>query len=178
MFRWFVQFLYGSTPVRFSSPYSALESKARLSAVVKPSIFHSFLGQCAVGIVTEERVRVQRVIPFVGNSFKPFFYGSISASATGSVLEGVFKFSLFTRIFMTFWFGFIAIWTLLATAIVLTKSPSEFWFPLSGVGMFAAGLGGVGLGKWFARNDIAWLTQIIVQALDAKGTECDGQVVK
>ena len=175
MVRWFFQFLYGSIPVRFTSPYSAREAMARLSAVVKPSVLSSFSGQCAVGTVTKKKVRIQRVIPLVGNAWKPFFYGSFSAAGTGAVLEGAFKFSAFTRVFMSIWFGFIAFWTLLATATVLTKSPSDFWFPLFGVGMFAAGIGMVGAGKRFARNDVAWLTQVIVQALGTNGAQPGGQ---
>lgn len=175
MVRWFFQFLYGSTPARFASPYPVHESITRLSAVVEPSILSSFSGQCAVGTVKEKKVRIQRVIPLVGNAWKPFFYGSFSASGNGSVLEGTFKFSLFTRVFMSIWFGFIAFWTVLTTSIVLTKSPSELWFPLFGVGMFAAGIGMVRVGKWFARNDVAWLTQVIVQALGTNGAQPGGQ---
>jgi hypothetical protein len=175
MARWFFQFLYGSIPVRFQSPYSSREAIARLSAVVKPSVLNSFAGQCAVGTVTEKNVRLQRVIPLVGNAWKPFFYGSFVAAGAGSVLEGTFKFSTFTRVFMSIWFGFVAFWTLLATATVLTKSPSDFWFPLFGVGMFAAGIAMVRAGKWFARNDVAWLTQLIAQALGANGAQPCGQ---
>ena len=175
MVRWFFQFLYGSIPVRFESPYSAPEAMARLSAVVKPSVLSSLVAECAVGTVTSKKVRLQRVIPLVGNAWKPFFYGSFSAAATGSVLEGTFKFSVFTRIFMSVWFSFIAFWTLLATGTVLTKSPSQFWFPLFGVGMFAVGIGMVRTGKWFARNDVAWLTRVIGQALGANGAQPGGQ---
>lgn len=169
MIRWFLKFLYGSVPARFESSYSVQESITRLSAVVEPSLLSSFSGQCAVGVVTEKKVRIQRVIPLFGNGWKPFFYGSFSATETGSVLEGAFKLSVFARVFTSIWFGFIAFWTLLATSIVLTKSPSELWFPLFGVGMFAAGIGMVLVGKWFAKNDVAWLTQLIVQTLGTNG---------
>ena len=171
MVRWFFQFLYGSISVRFASPYSVNESISRLSAIVEPSVFSSFTRQCAVGTVTEKKVRIQRVIPFVGNAWKPFFYGTFSSTGTGFVLEGAFKFSVFTRIFMSVWFGFIAFWTLLSTFVVLTKSPTELWFPLFGVCMFAAGIGMVHFGKWFANNDIAWLTQVVVQALGINGVQ-------
>ncbi|MES2296079.1 MAG: hypothetical protein V4582_03510 [Pseudomonadota bacterium] len=165
MIRWFFQLLYGSIPIRFASPYSIQESITRLSSVVKPSVLNAFSGQCALGTVTAKKVRIQRVIPLVGNAWKPFFYGSFSATETGTVLDGAFKFSVFTRVVMSIWFGFIAFWTLIATAIVLTQSPGDIWFPLFGAGMFAAGIGIVRAGKWFARNDVAWLTQEISQAL-------------
>ena len=167
MVRWMFQFLYGSVPVRFVSQYSIDEAIARLSKVVKPSVLSSFWGQCAVGTVSQTRVRVERVIPLVGNAWKPLFYGTFTTGEAGAVLEGAFKFSAFTRIFMSIWFGFILIWTLLATITVLRNSPGDLWFPLAGVGMFAVGVAMVSVGKWFARNDVAWLTQLIAQELGA-----------
>jgi len=175
MVRWFFQLLYGSIPARFVSDCSTPEAMARLSAVVKPSVLSSFAGECAVGTVTEKKVRIQRVIPLVGNAWKPFFYGSFSAAGSGTVLEGTFKFSLFTRAFMSFWFGVVAFWTLLTKVAVFANSPSALWFPLFGVGMFAVGIGMVRVGKWFARNDIAWLSRVIAQALDPHGAQPGGQ---
>lgn len=175
MIRWFFQFLYGSIPVRFTSPYSTHEAMSRLSAVVKPTVLSSFAGQCAVGTVTEKNVRIQRVIPLVGNAWKPFFYGSFSKAEAGAVLEGVFKFSALTRVVMSLWFGFVSIWIILASAIALTNSPSDFWLPLLGVAMFGAGIGLVLTGKWLARNDVAWVTQVIVQTIGTNGAHPDGQ---
>ncbi|QYF94903.1 hypothetical protein KY495_06910 [Massilia sp. PAMC28688] len=174
MVRWFFQFLYGSVPVRFVSQYSIAEAILRLSKVVKPSVLSSFAGQCAVGTVSQSKVRVERVIPFVGNAWKPFFYGTFTAGEAGAVLEGAFKFSAFTRIFMSIWFGFILFWTLLATVAILQNSPADLWFPLAGVGMFAAGVAMVRVGKWFARNDVAWLTQLIAQELGANSYQSTG----
>ena len=171
MLRSFFHFLYGATPVRFESQYSVQGSVARLAAVVKPSVFSSLSGQCAVGTVTEKRVSIQRVIPLVGNAWKPFFYGSFSSRGKGAVLVGAFKFSVFTRVFMSIWFGFIAFWTVLSTTIVITKSPSQFWFPLFGVGMFAVGIAMIRVGKWLARNDLSWLSQQIAGALGTDGAQ-------
>ena len=171
MVRWFFHLLYGAILVRFESQYCVQESVERLAAVVKPSVFSSFSGQCAVGNVTEKKVAIHRVILLVGNAWKPFFYGSFSPAGAGAVLIGAFTFSAFTRAFMSIWFGFIAFWTVLATAAVITKSPSNFWFPLFGVGMFAVGIAMVRTGKWFARNDVSWLTQVIACALGANGAQ-------
>ena len=171
MLHWLFNFLYGATPVRFESQYSVHESVARLAAVVKPLIFSSLSRPCAVGTVTEKKVSIQRVIPLVGNAWKPFFYGSFSSQGSGAVLVGAFKFSVFTRVFMSIWFGFIAFWTVLATTIVITKSTNQFWFPLFGVGMFAAGTAMVHAGKWFARNDLSWLSQLIAGTLEADGAQ-------
>lgn len=174
MVRWFIDLLYGSVPGTFESQYSVHESVSRLQAVVRPSIFHSFSGQCAVGKVTEGKVSIQRVLPFVGNSWKPFFIGSFEPRDAKSVLKGEFRVSTGTRIFMSIWFGFVAFWTVLATVTVLAKSPTDLWFPLFGVGMLAVGVAMVRLGKWFARNDVAWLTQVISSALGPDGAQQSG----
>lgn len=174
MVPWLFQFLYGSVPVRFRSPYFIDEAIASLSKVVKPSVLSSFSGQCAVGTVSQTKVRVERVIPFVGNAWKPVFYGTFSTGEAGTVLEGAFRFSAFTRIFMSIWFSLIVFSTLLATVTILRNSPGDLWFPLAGVGMFAVGVAMARVGKWFARNDVAWLTQLIAQELGATGDQATG----
>ena len=69
------------------------------------------------------------------------------------------------KLFMSFWFGFCILWTLLALAIVVAK-PAEAWlFPLAGIGMLLAGTAMVMLGKWFARNDVRYLSKVINEAL-------------
>lgn len=175
MIHWFSRFLYGSIPVRFVSPYSTAEAIARLSKVVKPSVLSSFSGQCAVGIVSQKKVRIQRAIPFVGNAWKPFFYGTFSTGTNGTVLEGAYRFSVFTRVFMSIWFGFVAFWTVLATVIVIRELPGDFWFPLFGVGMLAVGISMVRVGRWLSRNDVAWLNQVIVQELGTIGNQSSGE---
>jgi hypothetical protein len=175
MVSWFLNLLYGAIPAQFQSQYSVSESVTRLASVVKPSIFQSFSGECVVGKVTETKVSIQRVIPFIGNSWKPFFIGSFEPLGTGSVLRGQFMFSIWTRVFMSVWFGFITFWTVLATTTVLTKSPSDLWFPLFGVGMIGAGIAMVLSGKWFARNDAAWLAQVISNALGTNVAQPGGQ---
>lgn len=174
MIRWFIDLLYGSVSVRFESEYSIHESVSRLAAVVKPSIIDSFSGQCAVGDVTEKSVSIQRVLPFVRNSWRPIFIGSFEPLGAKSVLKGEFRLSNWTRVFMSIWFGFIAFWTARATVAVLVNASVDPWFPLFGVGMFAMGVALVRSGKWFSRNDVAWLTQAISGALRSDGAQQPG----
>ncbi len=165
MIHWIVQLVFGAHPAQFESRYSVNESVSRLTAAVKPSVFHSLLGENAVGTVTESRVSIQRVIPFVGNAWKPFFIGSFQSADSKSVLIGHFRLSTFTRVAMSLWFGYIALWTVIAAVTVWTNSPSDLLVVLLGVGMFCAGIALVLTGKWFARNDVAWLTRTISEAL-------------
>jgi hypothetical protein len=72
------------------------------------------------------------------------------------------------NVFMTFWLGFCALWTLLAAISAFAK-PEAWFFPLVGVGMFAAGVAFVRFCQWLARNDEAWLANVIRQALSSNG---------
>jgi len=160
--------LFGSYPKTFESSYDFEESVRLLKAATKRSIFSSFLSQNAVGRVSVERVSLQRVIPFVGNSFKPFFVGRFERKNGRVVLEGHFTLHFFTKIFMAFWFGFVIFWTAFATYQVIAEGKGDWKLPFFGAGLFLAGSGFVVIGKWFSRNDIAWLSRVITAALTSK----------
>ncbi len=70
-----LKFLYGATPAEFKSAYGLEESVGRLQAATSRSFFGSMSKQTAAGKVSASTVRLQRVIPMVSNSFKPFFFG-------------------------------------------------------------------------------------------------------
>lgn len=168
--RWFLNFLYGSTPAEFESEFGLDESVLRLAAATRRTVFAYFLPeQSAVGRVTTGCVSLQRIIPFVGNSFKPYFRGSFEEVGGRVRLRGEFTMHPLVKLFQSIWFGFVAIWVLVVTVItigaLLTGRPCIWWLPFAGVGMFLLGLGIVALGKWFARNDIRWLSAVIQDAL-------------
>lgn len=171
MLRWFFNLLYGAEPAAFESRYSVSESVSRLAKVVKPSLFRALAQESAVGTVTEQRVSIQRVIPLMRNSWKPFFIGSFRSVGTKILLSGHFTYAPSVKIFMSFWFGFLAIWTVLAAGALFAGAADAYWLPLFGVAMFAAGIGMVRIGKWFARNDVAWLSRVISEALDSSETQ-------
>jgi hypothetical protein len=172
MARWFFHLIYGGVTARFESRYSVRESVSRLAHAVKPSIFMALSEQSAVGTVTEDKVSIQRVIPFIRNAWKPFFIGSFQTAGDRVVLAGQFTCSPLVKIFMSIWFGFLVLWTVIATAAVIGRPPADFWFPLFGIAMFAFGIALVRVGKWLARNDIAWLSRVISNALESS----DGQL--
>lgn len=158
-------FIYGSTPAKFESKYSLDESIVRLRGSTKRSVLGSLRNQEAIGTVSEHRVVLQRAIPFVGNSFKPFFVGKFQRGSSGIVLTGRFTMHWFVKAFLTFWFGFCLLWAVLATIAVLSSQDTMWWFPVAGLGMLAAGAVVVQLGKFFARNDTIWLSKVIQAAL-------------
>jgi hypothetical protein len=167
MFSAITRFLYGSASVEFGSPYSVDESVRRLSAATESSSFKALAKQAAVGAVTESRVTLQRSIPLIQNSFKPFFVGTFRRRDGGVILSGVFRMHRAVQIFMTFWFGFCLLWTVITTVAVLANPQNPPLLPFFGLGMIVFGVALVLIGKWLARNDIAWLSAVISKALPA-----------
>jgi hypothetical protein len=164
MLRWIADLWWNSTPAEFESSFGLNESVERLTAATRRSMFSSLSQQEAVGKVTEMHVSLQRVIPLVRNSFKPFYRGHFIERNEKVILSGKFTMHWLAKVFLTFWFGGAACFTLFTLA---TISHASMFLPLCGLGMMSAGVGLVALSKWFARNDAAWLSDIIRGALCA-----------
>jgi len=165
--RWFVNLIYGALPAEFESAYGLQESVERLRAATKRSAFSALSAQAAVGKVTESTVRLQRVIPMVGNSFKPWFYGTFVMRGERVLLTGQFKMLLAARIFMTLWFGFQGLMLIFAVASLPAPShgATKVPFLVTALAMFAVGIALLRLGKWFSRNDVSWLSAVIQRAI-------------
>jgi hypothetical protein len=175
MLRWFVRLLFDSTPAEFHSAYGLAESVARLSAATKRSAFSALGETAAVGKVSEKVVRLQRVIPMMGNSFKPFFIGHFEVRGEVAVLIGKFTMLPLVKVFMSFWFGMV----ILFSGVMLLggskpQSPKAIIFALQPFLMIGVGIIGVVAGKWFARNDAAWLSERIATALGAPQADALG----
>jgi len=168
MIRWVSNLLRGSTPVEFESSFGLPESIERLKAVTRRSVFSALARQEAVGTVNESRVSLQRVIPMVGNSFKPFYRGHFIERNGKVILTGRFTMHWFAKVFMAVWFGGVGCFTLLASVLVAIHPQKAMLTPLFGLGMIIAGTALVWIGKWFARNDAAWLSDVIRGALFAQ----------
>lgn len=157
--------LYDSTPAEFRSAYGLAESVERLRAESKRSVFSALAETTAVGKVSEKVVRLQRVIPMVGNSFKSFFIGHFQIRGDVTVLIGKFTMLPLVKIFMSFWFGMCG---LFAGAVLLggfkPQAPKPAPFLLQPFLMIGGGIALVAAGQWFARNDAAWLSEVIATA--------------
>jgi hypothetical protein len=156
--------LFGTQPVEIYSPLPVAESIVRLKNATDSSLLGPLAGQSMTGSVSEERIRLERSISFVHNSFKPVLVGKIEAHSRGSVLRGTFGLPWTVRAFMSFWFGFCILWTI-AAAVSVATTPEAWYFPLAGVAMMVAGYGIVRLCQWFARNDRRYLEHVIKAAL-------------
>src|SRR5215469_11530144 len=113
MLEWLWRTWKGSDPVEFESTYGMAESVERLKAATRRWGYFSVTQEVASGRVTESRVSLQRVIPMVGNSFKPFFVGGFQWRGGKVVLRGRFTLHWSVRVFMGFWLGFCALFAAL-----------------------------------------------------------------
>jgi hypothetical protein len=156
MFRWLGRLLYESTAAEFRSSFSVVESVERLQTATKRSAFSAIGVAAAVGKVSAGSVRLQRVMPMLHNSFKPFFVGRFDSRDGVTWLTGQFGMTMFTKIFMTFWLGMVALFSvgfLLGSLNATASYPRQI--VMGPFFMLIAGFGLVALGKWFARNDVA-----------------------
>src|SRR6266702_7297986 len=98
--------IFRSEPARFVSAYPLEKAVRLLTDAIESNIFSIFFRQSVYGSVSKDRVKLQRIIPFVGNSFKPVFYGEFVGQPRGVELIGRFTVMRFAKIFMTVWLSF------------------------------------------------------------------------
>ena len=140
-------FLYRDVPAQFPSDFPLMASVERLRERTKRTVFSALFRQAAVGPVTESKVRLQRVIPLFGNSFKPIFVGRFELSHGRVILQGRFTMFRLSKIFMTAWLGFALVLTIIAAVATLhtvmrsdasrEKDLMTLLFPLVGIGFFS-----------------------------------------
>jgi hypothetical protein len=153
--------------VEFKSAYGLAESVARLQAATSRFSLRKMADQVAMGTVSERRVLLQRVIPTLENSFKPFFRGRFEQRGAEVHLIGRFAMFWPVKVFMTLWLivtlsmAFPVAWR--HVGVPLEVAPPR-GVPLL---MFGFGVLLVIAGKWFGRHDEAWLSDVIRKALDA-----------
>jgi len=174
MIRWFVNLIYGSISVEWESAYGLEESVSRLRAATKTSVFSALAEPAAVGTVTESRVKLQRVIPMVRNSFKPFLVGQFVKRGEQVFLVGRFTMLGFVKVFMTFWFGFLVVFGVAAPFARTASKSTTLAFIFGPITMCGFGVGLVWFGKWLARNDAAWLADVVKRAIGAAAGSSDG----
>jgi hypothetical protein len=178
MLRWVKEVCFGSEPVEFVSAFGLEESLERLKAATRRSVFSALARQEAVGTVKSSFVSLQRAIPMVGNSFKPFFRGRFIEKDGKLILAGRFTMHWLVKVFLLFWFACVLLFTLGSAASFMVHPGKAAPTPLFGFGMLAFAVALVTLGRWFARNDSAWLSDVIQRALAVAPVQPAGAAVR
>lgn len=163
--------LYGKIKIDYKSKFPMNESVVRLKEVVRSGWSPFPFREGVYGKVSEDLVRLYRVIPFGSNSFIPIFTGSFKRADGNVVLSGFFSMHIFVKIFMTVWFtGVISISVFMAVQVIKEADAGKAFFVtpalLIPMVMVLFGILIVKLGKWFSRNDIAYISRIVEDALD------------
>jgi hypothetical protein len=174
MIRWFANLIYGSIPVEWESAYGLEESVFRLRAATKRSVFSALAEPAAVGTVTASRVKLQRVIPMLRNSFKPFLIGQFVKRGEHVFLVGRFTMHGFVKVFMTVWFGFLVVFGVIAPFAQTLSRSGSFAFLFGPIAMCGFGVGLLWFCKWLARNDAAWLEDVVKRAIGAAAGSSEG----
>lgn len=164
MLRWMLDLPYGQELADFPSPYPVEIALQRLKSTTSRTVLKSLFREAAVGAVTIRRVAISHHRPWFRNSFSPAFVGTFTADGGKTPLRGGFRLNRFASIFMTFWLGFTALWTVLVTALTLAD-PKIWWFPFVGAGMFTIGTLFAWGARRLSRSDVTWLSEHIRAAL-------------
>ncbi|MBB3228525.1 putative membrane protein [Luteibacter sp. Sphag1AF] len=156
--------LFGSPPVRFESHYGLDESVARLAAATsRPTMFPA-MTERAVGRISAKSVTLHHHVPLMRNAFRPMFRGQFEQVGKRVVLTGQFSVHWLTRLFTVMWIGFA---TLGAAAMLIEGKQGDatvIFVPLAGVGLLTFSV-------WWARNDPAWLSNLIRNALGGERSD-------
>src|SRR6476646_5954090 len=113
---WPLSFLFGVTHADFESKLSIAESVGCLRAAIYPWYsFRAPFQEKAIGTVTAERVRLERVRPFIRNDFKPRFVGRFVERGDRVVLAGRFSMRTSTKVFICVLLVFLLLSTIGAT---------------------------------------------------------------
>jgi hypothetical protein len=164
--------LYWKQKAEYISGYPLPESVERLRRVVKSLGWNPVPPAGVYGKVSENKVRLYRLIPFWHNSFSPFFMGAFGYSNGRVMLSGAYSMHPVVKVFMTLWFigvlfgifGEIIIFLpqLISGKITLHDLNPMLLVPF---GLLLFGILLVKSGQWFSRNDINYISHIIRDAI-------------
>jgi hypothetical protein len=155
--------------LRIYSPYTPQECAKRLSVTIASK--RGSPSASVVGRVDESSMRLSKRISY-NNSFQTFLTATMHPEGSGTVIEGKFTMSAYTRIFMSVWFGGIVLFGGIHFFIsvqhhtlppILTGPPGMLLFAFL---LFR-------LCRYLARNDVAVITDFLRQTLDSNDNSPD-----
>lgn len=166
------ELIFGSQTGRFATPFSREEAARRLAASVKRTVLHTLFRQAVVGKVSVERVYLYRYRPFIQNSFAPVFLGSFQVRDGVTLLEGYFSMHWYTKAFLILWYGLLAFFPIVAAIDMARSGLSGKELVREALFVIVLVLFPIGLtmfGKWYARDDPRYISEVIRKAIGADG---------
>ncbi len=150
-------FLYSKEPfeIAFEIPSSLALRRLQEEVSFKSS---SIMGSERItGEVFENKVKLNRHVPLTGNPFKPVMVAEFIDLDGKSLLVGEFRIDRFTQVFMSVWFGGLALLFLKGLFGLLVKPESATLLSLYSFMLLAAGFVMVKGCRWSSKNDKKWL---------------------
>lgn len=154
--------------VGFASRHSVPQAVERLRAAVKPTALHTPFREAVVGRVSDTYVRLRRYRPLMRNGFAPVFSGAFETRDGRTRLEGRFGLHPMMRVWVTLWYGLLAVMLAVYTTAALQGGPLRdtalFATMLAVLAVFPAVMTRVG--RWLGRRDVDYISDVIRRALE------------
>lgn len=156
-----------SKNVQFETGISIEEASKRLTEKLQKQNLFIFLSSAVphsslMGRVRKDSVKLYRVVPFLGNIYKPIFYGRFHSKDGKAILEGIFTMSPIAKIsILLFLTIFVAIEIIILPVGFAQTDPSAmlFLFIIPIIAFLSVCF--LFLGRWLSRNDVEWISDQI-----------------
>jgi hypothetical protein len=168
---------FRSNRLELSSPYSPNECAARLAAAIdaEPRWFSSwsamFGSKPVIGTVSGDSLCLRKRIGY-RNSFQSSLTATMRPGQGGTVISGEMGMDPLVLAFLFIWFGLVILIggsVFLATVgDILSGHRNSIAGAAIPVGMAGAGFAMVQLGRFLARGEARFLTEFLIQTLDAR----------
>jgi len=162
-----------SGPVAFRSRAPIEVCVRRLKAIVKRNspafaFFSASSRPLLVGRVEKDKVALHRILPLIGNPYKPYFYGTFTHEGDATVLRGQFTMS---RLVKTLWSLLLIVPVVVALVLAIslidpnTRTQAS---PLILVMVIVAviDIGLAAITKKVSYRDVTWISETIKSALE------------
>lgn len=154
--------LFPATPARFPTTLPLIDATTSLrNATCHSRLFR----QSVFGTVRTNKVILERQIPFYVNAYKPVFYGHFVTDISGTYLQGQFMIGRMSRFVIRSWTGGVILIFLAGLPATVRGAEKAWLLPLSAFGMIMVAYASLQLGKWLARGDQQYISNVIREAL-------------
>ena len=158
---------YWKIGAEYESSYSIEESVKRLQDVTQHDRSFFCLRKGVYGKVTRDYVSLCRFVPYMRNSFKPFFVGKFQHSRGRVVLKGVYSMHIFVKVFLGVWFSMPIVSFITRVVPIFDeilngeRNISPLIRSSGALEILLFGIGLVLVGQLFSRNDIIYISKFI-----------------
>ncbi len=170
-YRYVKELLYSSELLKVSTPLSPDATQRKLNDTLTRVGIPFVMSTRLVGYARDNRFKISLHRRFQASSATSVLSGTLfrSSSDGQTVLSGGFRLPTFIRGFMTFWFGFLAVWSAIGIPAGLIGLLAGQWegvlFVIVPILMFGFGVGFVKFGGGLSAKDRRLVAEKIADAV-------------